>query len=846
MSYESERTPGTQTAYIYGGDTTEGGANQLKTYFKELTGSGSGAGTRGLFDNNNAVKLNGVSYKLKNYIRSSYVYNLYDVVAISKAAGYSNAQINDALNAVYLEAKLYQDSYLNAAAQRANNFLTDYNAIVEASHGSVAAYMSNNTVTGLSALVDEINKNNPNAGAYIETKLNKDGVTYTYTLKYTNPRDGVQHTTAVNPNEVGIQGNGDIDEAIKNDWYAQNGLNEVFKQHQVLDSTTKDSMDIAQAVQDKLQYVDTASANTGLNLTPDQAAAIKGETPSTSGLQAYNKANQNTIYDKIAGNFKTFDEEGNADSDVIARAKLTKLQQLAGMVNEENKNTTLRNLDNQTAQLLEQIRKDPELYNSIVSQLRSDAASGTIAGQRAANTSSQVDKIDSTYDEAASKLYSSLFSGEGGSIADTTRTSTLDNKTNALTSYIESQLSNASKKVADEEALTKDIQTTADAIKAALGVDELTFAGMIDAASGKVEAEARAKGEAALNAAKMAGSNAEAELDYIASLFGVSQEALADAAANNTQISETIRAIRDAIQTGTPVFDYTRVNTPELQASKKDENFEYNAVVNNPIYWAYMASADALSADKSMSDFAKDNGLDMLTEEGLAALYRQNAEEANQESNQVFNAAQRAYIAAVTAGDAKTTEQLTRLAAATEGSKGNLYAASALANQFKQQDNASVTGRQLATDYQNQQAANLNAVAQSGLNSNKALTQYLGDANNPNTYSLYGLMNRLNTTTGARRDAFGQIGSSKMSTTAALNRYKNVFDVNTHKALADLALSLEDANKEGALSNTVNTAAKKSLGVQAQSVLDKNQEIRLQNGLNRYETDPRYKGIKNQ
>ena len=374
MSYESERTAGTQVAPIY--------YMKVKTFISALRGdNGAGAGDQNIFTQNSSFKLNGTNYTIKNTVTGKGYFNLYDLVAVARHAGYDTATIDKALSALQMDL-----------ADSTNDYEIDaWNALSAANYLASAGYfksvtdcLSTKTVSGLSDLVDEINKKNPNAGAYLDTELDPDGVTYTYTLKYTNPIDGKEYPMVINPDEVGLQGDGSIDEAEKNAIIAP--ISEVFEQQQMLDSTTKDSMDIAAAVRDKLQYVNTANADTGLNLTPDQAAAIKGDTPSTAGLQAYNKANQHTVYDKIAGNFKTFDEKGNAASDVIARAKLTKLQQLAGMVNEENKNTTLRNLDNQTAQLLEQIRKDPELYNSIVSQLRSDAASGTIAGQRAANT----------------------------------------------------------------------------------------------------------------------------------------------------------------------------------------------------------------------------------------------------------------------------------------------------------------------------------------------------------------------------------------------------------------------------------------------------------------------------
>lgn len=835
--YLGERDAGVQIAYITGPCAV----NQLAIYLKALTGSASGANTYGFFDSNNNIKLNGVTYKLKNYSTSRIVYNLYDVVAVSKAAGYSNDEIDAALTTLYNSAAGQKSSF-------AEKFLADYKPIQDAAArtGSVAAYMSKNTVPSIGAIADEINKNNPNADAYIETKLNQDGVTYTYTLTYTNPIDGKTYAVAINPDEVGLQGDGSIDEATKNSWYAQNGLNEVFEQHRMLDENTKAEIELSADALKALTSIDGYDkAPTNKTIAESELDFIRNSAPTTDNLNAHNKFKNYNIYEAI---LKDFNVDPSNNGGKLKTSSLKAIQSLTDIIDAERKGVTLRNVDTEKALLLEQIRNDPELYRAVTSQLRSDAAAGTIAGQRAANIGAQTAAADSTYDESASKLYNKLFAGEGGSLADATRESVASNQAAALDTFINSKLSTMSSDVAAEERASTDLETLIKGGITALNTDSTVFKDDTEKAAALVQGYVKDQIRNAIAEAESKGESVELALENVAKTLGLGLDMLADASSKGLTLSETIDYISDSIAGNLMSDDYSKginygiVNTPDIHTSEKEKNNEYDTFVEDSPLWAVLKDPNKWTQNMTEQEFAAKYGLeDWITKEGVQAQYEDIARNANRESNQVFNAAQRAYIAAVTAGDAKTAEQLTRLAASAVGSKSNLYIASALANQFQQQSDASATGRQLATDYQNQQSNNLATIAQYGRLGQDKFNQFYGVAGDNNANSFLNQYDRSQAAKTANRGHLSSLANEKMLTVADINSLKNYFDIIGYNAGSDLAHGYTDANRTGQRYNNANTAAGKFLETQANANVLKNQEIRVQNGLSLHPYNPNIK-----
>lgn len=226
-----------------------------------------------------------------------------------------------------------------------------------------------------------------------------------------------------------------------------------------------------------------------------------------------------------------------------------------------------------------------------------------------------------------------------------------------------------------------------------------------------------------------------------------------------------------------------------------------------------------MTKQKTIDELLEEYELDMLTEEGMRALYEGYAEDANKESDKVFNAAQRAYIAAVTAGDAKTTEQLVKLANNAGASKKNLFATSALTNQFKQQAGLNNTGRQLATDYQNQQAANLAAIAKSGLDANTALTGYLGNgADSYDAGTVYGAFNTFAQNAADNRKNYSGIGSAISNTTQGINSTLTGIDIGNRKRFSDVSSSITFDNARAGANNATNSGTRKTFTTEAKAL----------------------------
>ena len=830
MSYTSERTPGIQCVEIP--------QYLIEELISELPGNASGVNSTGLFNSNNKMTINGTTVLIKNIVSRRPIYNLFDVIAICKTANYTDAQINTALESVVTSLKNDIDSSPNHQIDLSSKeFYKGYVSLknsADDANMSVAAYINTYTLPGLGDLVKEINTKYSNANAHIDTTLDEDGVTYTYTLKYTNPIDRKEYATVINPDEVGIQNDGSIDEANKNAFIAP--ISEVFEKHQMLDENTNANIEAALKSDAALTALGNfANAPTNKDISQEELDFIRNSAPTTDNLKAYNKLREYNIYDSILKDFK-FDNDGSGRFKAASREAI---RGLADIIDAEKQGVTLRNINNEQAKLLDQIRKDPELYQAITQQLRSDSVAGTIAGQRAANVGAVAKETDATYDEAAANLYSSLFSGDGGSIANATRESVAGNKASALETFITGKLGEAAADVAAGEKSSKDLQTLINGASNALDIDYITQKDAATVAETMIKGYVADQIRDATDEARAKGESMELAIKQIAERYGLTTDMLKDATNNNMTIDSVIGVLTESIAGNLLSYDYTRApsyntsKTPEYKFSEKDPNFEYESFLDpekNPL-WSILADPSTFTETMSEKDFANKYGLDFIDAAGMQAEYEAIAKEANKESNQVFNKAQRAYIAAITAGDAKTAEQLTRLATSVGGTKGNLYAASALANQFKQQDNASVTGRQLATDFQNQQSANLEAISRYGMEGyNKSNQFYAGTGNSSeNTFS--NIFSRYENTQAANRAWLSELGNKGALSTAHMNSLMTDLDNIKYLEGQNLAHGYTDANRLGTQYNNANTATGQFTQLQIQADLKKNEEQRKANGL---------------
>lgn len=759
--------------------------------------------------------LGGQTFTVKNTAANKLQYNVYDVVAAARAAGIPAADIATALNDTGIT-----DYYDNGDARKwTADSITQYNQ---------------NTTRGTGRLQEYINKYYPQSNAQVVVTLKENGSGYDAHVLYTDPTTGAPVRVALpdfNPNDATL-----TDEAIGAFLGPQtnigNSLSNVPAVGNML-TNANSQMELADAINKALKGNVGANANASRDLSAEDRAAVQAELPGTDNLKAWNQSKDANIFNTIIKNIQ------DSNPELLERASLKDLQGLAGIVSDEQVDTTRRNINTQKAQTVQGIAKDSALYQAIVNQRRADSAAGTIAGQRAANALGAAQEADASYDTAASDLYSKLFGGEQ-SVAQGAYTNVFNNQTGSLDQYINSMLNNASEAARQGEITSKDLNTVLTALAEATGVDVETFKNAV------AERQAAAEGKATDIRSNLGASLKtdiaanDAALDKVKGLYNEGSSYLNDGERGQADVSAATDVITKALgQSGKSSGGggYKTVTAGDYEDAKQFTNKQYNDVVNNPDFQKFLAddTIDALTKAKTIDDIKKqfglitDDGIDILSEAGLNALYTQYSGEATKQANRVFNEAQRAYIAAITAGDAKTADQLTRLASSAGATKGNLYAASALTQQFKQQSGLGNTGRQLSTDFVNQRSFNRQAPANAALAANSALTKYVGNgSDNYDQATLYGVLNGFNQNAANNRNYYGAFGGSVMNSTQGINNSVVSNNINNYDRLSKLAGDFTTANATAGANNITNKSTKDiyktyadAMKAQGQSTLDK-------------------------
>ena len=713
---------------------------------------------------------------------------LSDIIATARGAGKTTNEIIEALNSVDRTKVTGANG-----APLSTQLIRDFND----------AELPKNYQT----ILNKIRNQYPDAGAYGYKVIDGDG-NVSYSIRYRNV-DG----ESVAYSFKNIEGFSKLNDADLNAWYESSPLKNRLESAAVLNNqinAARGSLNISNAALAALQGNVGSGANAYQDMSAADRAAVTAKLPGTSGLTAYNKLNGVDIVPNITGN--------QSISGTIQRKALAELMDLGDQVLDENDDVRQRNIRTQQAALLQQIRQDPELYNALVQRFRADSAAGVTAGQRAANAGAVVNESKAGYTEAAQGLYDTLFKPDG-EIAKT-RDEALSTQQSVLDQYITGQLNNAHKDAMDAVTQSTDLKTAVDALSEVFGVDVSKYANDI------LESSASADTKASDILARIAGNsqttlaNQDAALQQILNTYNLGNNLASIGASGSTDVSAALGVIMRALQNPASTgAGFKTVSTPDYEKAKQFNNQQYNDVLNSE-YMDYLDPEviKRMGSSKSLDDILSEYGLDMLSEEGLKTLYTQYAEDANKRSDQVFNAAQRAYIAAITAGDVKTSEQLTRLAQNTSGARSNLYAAEALANQFRQQRTNANTGLQMATDVQNQRSANANAVNKAALQANSALSGYLGTgADGYDKSTLYAIGSLWDQAAATNRQNYGTLSNSIMQGVQSMNTQNVQNSVNNANRLAQLAAGITSANAAAAANNAANSASRNSAITQAKA-----------------------------
>lgn len=776
MSYTSERGSGVAQYNVNETDAFQ---------FLNKLGA-SGVGTNFLLNDN--FTLDGNKYKLKNTKLGTYSYNLYDLIAIAKAANIDNQKIADALV---------------ATIGKNNRGVARYTP-------ELISKLNQSTTPAAKQISEYLNKNYPDLDAQVSVLMDPNGVDYIHRITYTDPSTGeTQTVTLTNPASNNKYDPQELSDNLTGfNSLANNALASAQATSNVK-ANAQAQLNLANEALNKLTNSNLGSnAQTNRTITSSDIAAVKAALPGTNDLQAWNLANKYGVHNIVSGNITPTKDEYA----LIDRASLSELQDSAANINAENQSINLRNINNQRKQLLQQIQRDPELYEAIVSQFRSDAATGVTAGQRAANAAALAKEKNTEYNTAANELYQSLISGDN-SLTASTRQNAMSNATTALDAFVKGKINNMNKAGLDATTQSTDVATAVEALMTALDVDASRYENAAAEKQAAADANTSKRVNDILADVNAQTASQDAALQQLYDTYGIGKDYLQSASSGSANVNDALQTIIDAIQNpASSSSSFKKVDTPAYENAKQFTNKEYNDVVNNSAYKSYLDNMDSLTKTKSLNELLNDFDLDMLSEEGMKALYNQYAEDANKQSNQIFNAAQRAYIAAITAGDAATTASLERLAQTAGISRGNLYAASDFANQYQRQSNALSSGNQMNTDALNQISENNSALSQARLSANQALTNYIGNGTNSyDSGSLYGAAKLFDNAAAQNRQSFGQLGNKLMSTTQGMNTTNVNTAIGNADRLSQLANQYTSANATSAANNTQNAATRNTL-----------------------------------
>ena len=785
-------------------------APAVNKFFMQLDGAYPSQSLLIDLDNNQTVELKGVKYTFKNTKLGVHIYNLYDVVAIALAAGYSYKDIDAALNSAAYnsiitnkkEHKAFQDAYIKLQ-----------NATPKGQPLSLSINLQ--TTPAVKQLTSVIRKRYPNANTIVEARLKTNGKGYDYVVRCIGP-DGTFYEYPVSADLINEDGS--INEAVANTWALSLNLDHLTDPN-TKNTVNQNDADLAAAFLERLDAGGVTYANTGADLSAADRAAITAALPDTGDLTAWNKTKGISVFDRLVQNLQQTNPE------LLERMDLPRLKGAADALSDAQQSITERNISNQQAQLLQQIQKDPALYEAVTKQRRVDNAAGTVAGQRAANVQQATAEADKSYNAQSDEVYQSLFGGENGNVAQATYADHLGNKTAALDTVIQGKLDDAMVKEGANATAVQELGTMLEAIAAATGVDVSRYANEIAERQAAAGGKATGLSDKVLGDLETAIASGTADTNYLTNLFAEGS------AYNNTglDMSAALDVIKKAFNNAVPKSGYKVVTPGEYKKAEQFDNAQYDAIIKaleDPELSNYLFgndSIDALTKMQSIEGFMGTHELGMLNLEGEGGLidtYGQYNTESTQQANKVFNQAQRAYIAAITAGDAKTADQLARLANTTGTAKGNLYAASALANQFKQQSGLSNTGRQMATDFLNQQSFNEANKNQAIINAANAQLKYLGDGTQRSGgATLYDAYLQHGRNTANAFDAYGKLGTSLMNLNQDMSGLSVQNNIDNWNRLVDLASKYTGANAAGAAANNKTRGSIETLRAQAEAKL---------------------------
>ena len=474
----------------------------------------------------------------------------------------------------------------------------------------------------------------------------------------------------------------------------------------------------------------------------------------------------------------------------------------AGEGNEASKDMTDAVIAQRSDALLKEIANDPELYEAVVNQLRTDAAAGTVAGQRAANILSAVRQSNDAYKTGADELYNEIGGTGEDSSAGQMRSAIYNNLIGAYSGFTNQQLNKLSTDMNLQSNDMEELKTALSLIAQGLASEDAQVQRAAADEATRIANAARDRESKAEQKSQASIANANAAADDIATLASLASQ-ISGGSGNAGGANKAATYAHKNYGTGT-------YNKPKYtEAPYIDENLYETLLTKDYLKFLTDKTFKRYTTQKTEDKLAEQYGLsDLLSADRVVDKFTQFQEQANAESDRVFNDAQRAYVAAIAAGDAKTAEQLTRLAQTAGIGRKNLYGATALANQFAQQRaNASVSNN-LHYDAVQQNAMNKASIANATQSGRQQWAGWVGDGDpNSSTGGFSASYNQHVGNVNTANTLYGDLIKSTMGNQSGYNDTVGTLNNDRNTTLSQYAAALNKFNTAGATTNTNNSAA---------------------------------------
>ena len=772
-----------------------------------------------------------VFWHLKNVDKGVKNYNLYDIVASLKNTGVSNTDIANALK----DAEIPHPGTRRFESWN-NLSVKDFNEKTLQCTEQLSKYLRNTY---------------PNMETYVSVLLDENGKDYNVRVVYRDPTNNNKLVyTKVNEPSAGRNSEykpDEINNIIGSLKATSNGLSLPELSTQTsnknnADTQLKNNTAVSDAIasllgenSNKQSEINSAlssltntagTAKTNYNLSDADRQAMVALMPDQSTQKVGNAVNDSSWIDNLGkdlGSTNAVTFEGRNLQEHLNNAQVGNDaldEYIKAYFNKANDNllTDLKSKD--TAALIKALNQ----------QQQSDLRNNVAAGQMVTNAGAVTQQANATAKEAADKLYESLV-GSDNSLPAQQREGVYQNLVDAITNYTTQQLSQMN---ADQQNFSTDV---AQLTSAAQSIQDLINAEMMkanrEASDERTKAGIAQSNIISANDAAAAQSRAQDQASSQAARDVANQLTTLISNSGNQDITGALQTLLNNVKSG--AYDNstaTKVTHDYTNFADHIDETTYNRLINSGIMDFLTQDAyNRYTTSKNAAELADAYDVGYLTDQNATiGLFEEAAKQANEASDKTFNAAQRAYISAIAAGDAVTAQQLTRLANSAGMAQRELYNTQSALNQLTQQQNNRTVGNSMAQDRAMQQATNKKHLADANATGANSWTQWNGQAGDYEN-SLYSAQKVSGQNAAAGKDAYSVIAGAGLGSQSNWNNLVSEQNNESNRLISDAAKAITANNATNAASNIITSATNKStkLGLETQRQVLKDQEQRLKN-----------------